>query len=111
MQTLRTMMREELHELERSMRFDASLSKMHSELIAERTARVQLEEKVARLENARQTSPDMNESDNSIAVIGGFGEKEAGEAETLIKDALADIDGLSDVYTKPVSSRCICSVY
>ena len=35
-----------------SSRFDVPLSKLHSELIAERTARVQLEEKVARLENA-----------------------------------------------------------
>ena len=51
-----------------SNRFDASLSKVQTELSAERTARVQLDGRVARLENSRQTRPDSNKSDIAVAV-------------------------------------------
>ncbi|CAE7545737.1 unnamed protein product [Symbiodinium necroappetens] len=98
---LRTMMREELSEVEHriSSKFDASIANLHAELAAEKQARTKLEERIARLESNHDFhNKDAREDvDKSIVVIGGFGEKPMEEAEALSREVLQDERGLCDV--------------
>ena len=100
---LRGMMREELSELEKSMsrRFDDTVLQLRDELTAERQARLELEERVSRLETRppKQTLRAHDDEDRTVAVIGGFGEQEPEHAEALVRGVLADVTGVVDIYT------------
>ena len=98
--TFRAIMREELSEFEQSIssRFDASFTRLQDELHRETTARKELEQRVARLEATPQPSTQSEDVDKTVAVIGGFGEKDANQTESFLKEILAETDGLVDVY-------------
>ena len=99
----RSMLREELADTEFKLteRFENTLGQMRADLLVERQARESLEQRVRQLE-MKPHSPSQpldDDVDRALAVVGGFGEKEAWEAEVVVKNALQNVDGLTEVYT------------
>ena len=99
--TFRAIMREELCDFEQSIssRFETSVRQLREDLQRESHARKELEQRVACLEAAPRPAANSEDIDKTIAVIGGFGSLAANQAEGLIKDTLAEVEGFVDVYT------------
>ena len=99
--TFRAIMREELCDFEQSIssRFETSVRQLREDLQRESHARKELEQRVACLEAAPRPAANSEDLDKTIAVIGGFGSLAANQAEGLIKDTLAEVEGFVDVYT------------
>ena len=104
---LRSMMREEfkhgMAEMETMLagKIDASVGELRKEIASERDARQHLEERISRLE-AKQMDTNMPASDaevvdKSMVVIGGFAADALDEAEKIVQDMLAGVDGFREV--------------
>ena len=82
-------------------KMDEQIGKMQQDMEEEKKARLLLETRLQVLEQKEnlKSSPghDMEEVDKSIAVVGGFGEKTVEEAEELLKELLAHVDGFHEV--------------
>ena len=104
---LRMVMREEITHGVSAMesrlmnKMDEQIQNMKADIEKERAARSLLETRLHHLEvnqNMNTGVDKMNdEVDKSIAVIGGFGDKGIEEAEDVLKELLAHIDGFQDV--------------
>ena len=82
-------------------KMDEQIGKMQQDMEEEKKARLLLETRLQVLEQKEnlKSSPghDMEEVDKSIAVVGGFGEKTVEEAEELLRELLAHVDGFHEV--------------
>eukprot|EP00434_Breviolum_minutum_P028622 symbB.v1.2.025326.t1/scaffold2451.1/size78874/11 len=82
-------------------KMDEQIGKMQQDMEEEKQARLLLETRLQILEQKEnlKSSPghDMQEVDKSIAVVGGFGEKTVEEAEELLRELLAHVDGFHEV--------------
>ena len=104
---LRSMMREEIAhgmgEVEaRVVRaVDETFQQLQSQIASEREARVHLEDRIRRLEQATPSSAHgdgmVQQVDKSVVVMGGFGDKSVGDAEALLRELLQHVDGFQDV--------------
>ena len=104
---LRMVMREEITHGVSAMesrlmnRMDEQMQNMKEEIEKEKAARGLLESRLHNLEAKQNMKIDVDkmddEVDKSIAVIGGFGEKGIEEAEDVLKELLAHINGFQDV--------------
>ena len=104
---LRMVMREEITHGVSAMesrlmnRMDEQMQNMQEEIEKEKAARGLLESRLHNLEAKENMKIDVDkmddEVDKSIAVIGGFGEKGIEEAEDVLKELLAHINGFQDV--------------
>ena len=104
---LRMVMREEIThgvsaiESRLMNRMDEQMQNMKEEIEKEKAARGLLESRLHNLEAKQNMKIDVDkmddEVDKSIAVIGGFGEKGIEEAEDVLKELLAHINGFQDV--------------
>ena len=105
-QALRMMMREEIShgisEVETRLTHKMEVAHTHTHLLAKLTIeaaeRVQLEDRVRRLEQ-QIDRPDVEKTDvdKSPVVIGGFGDKAQDEAEALLQEVLSNVEGYQDV--------------
>ena len=104
---LRMVMREEIAHGVSAMesrlmnRMDEQMQNMKEEIEKEKAARGLLESRLHNLEAKQSMKIDVDkmddEVDKSIAVIGEFGEKGIEEAEDVLKELLAHINGFQDV--------------
>eukprot|EP00434_Breviolum_minutum_P031768 symbB.v1.2.028095.t1/scaffold2943.1/size66754/1 len=104
---LRSMMREEfkhgMTEMETMLagKIDASVGELRKEIASERDARQHLEERILCLEakhmNTNMPASDAEVVDKSMVVIGGFAADALDEAEKIVQDMLAGVDGFREV--------------
>ena len=97
---LRAMMREELAlgimdvEARLSRTMENIFGRLHTQIASEREERQQLEDRVRQLEQKLPVpllNASVDEVDKSIAVVGGFGDRPVEEAESLLKELLAEV--------------------
>ena len=104
---LRSMMREEfkhgMAEMETILasKIENSVGELRKEIASERDARQHLEERISHLEQ-KHLNPNMPDSeedvvDKSMVVIGGFAADALEDAEKIVQDMLAGVDGFRDV--------------
>ena len=89
---------------------ERAVGPLRTELADEKANRQALEQRVAVLEERLQSkgTPATNEGeevDKSIVVVGGFGDKDADEAETFIAEAMEDVPGVEEVYTTSATPK------
>ena len=104
---LRSMMREEfkhgMAEMETILasKIENSVGELRKEIASERDARQHLEERISHLEQKHliPNMPDLEEDvvDKSMVVIGGFAADALEDAEKIVQDMLAGVDGFRDV--------------
>ena len=104
---LRSMMREEFRhgmaEMETMLagKIESSVDELRKEIACERDARQHLEQRIAHLEvkhlNSNMPDSDAETVDKSMAVIGGFAADALEDAEKIVQDMLAGVDGFREV--------------
>ena len=104
---LRSMMREEFRhgmaEMETMLagKIESSVDELRKEIACERDARQHLEQRIAHLEvkhlNSNMPDSDAETVGKSMAVIGGFAADALEDAEKIVQDMLAGVDGFREV--------------
>ena len=77
-------------------KMDEQIGKMQQDMEEEKKARVLLETRLQVLEQKENLKSSPGDG-KSIAVVGGFGEKTVEEAEELLRELLAHVDGFHEV--------------
>ena len=85
----------------RASKIENSVGELRKEIASERDARQHLEERISHLEqkHLNPNMPNLEEDvvDKSMVVIGGFAADALEDAEKIVQDMLAGVDGFRDV--------------